>query len=166
VRKRNPPPTDPPEFFLDRGLGKRVAEGLAEDDWTIHPMFEVYPRTENRRVEDVNWIPKVTEWGWIILAKDAFRGRPEKKAILDCGARVFSLPHANMKAAEMLERFVAQKERILAACESAGPFHYSVGPDRLRVVRLRLLNRTISDEGLSPRPSKFHFRLSRRLGLD
>lgn len=137
MRKRNPPPTDPPEFFLDRGLGKRVALALREAGWTIHPMFEVYPRTENKCVEDFTWIPKVTEWGWIILAKDAFRGRPEQQAILDCGARVFSLPHANLKAAEMIERFLAKHEQILETAKTAGPFHYSVGSDRLRVVKLK-----------------------------
>lgn len=137
MRKRNPPPTDPPEFFLDRGLGKRVAEGLAEAGWKIHPMFEEFPRTENKRVEDVTWIPKVTTWGWIILAKDAFRKLPEQRVILDCRARVFSLPNANMTAAAMVARFVESQDRILAAAAKAGPFHYAVGPERLRVVKLK-----------------------------
>jgi PIN like domain len=132
VRKRNPPPTDPPEFFLDRGLGKRVAEALEGAGWTIHAMFKVFPRSENRRVEDVTWIPRVTDYGWIILAKDSFKLRHERREIVRCGARVFTLAHANMRAAEMAQRFLDNYDRIVQAAAAGGPCHYSVGEDRLR----------------------------------
>ncbi len=136
MRRRNPPPTDSPEFFLDRGLGKRVAEGLAADGWTVHPMFGVWPRSENKRIEDVTWIPKVTENGWVLLAKDSFKLRQERRMITRCEARVFSLPNANMKAEEMVERFLHNRERIFRACQGVGPYHYAVSHDRLRLVRL------------------------------
>jgi hypothetical protein len=100
-------------------------------------MFKEFPRTENKRVEDVTWIPKVTEYGWIILAKDAFRKPPEQRSILACRARVFSLPNANMTAAAMVARFLDSHERIFSAAATAGPYHYAVGPDRLRVVKLK-----------------------------
>lgn len=99
-------------------------------------MFVVFPRSENRRIEDVTWIPDVTEYGWVILAKDAFTRPDERRMITRCSARVFSLPNANMKAEDMIERFVVNHARILQACREGGPFHYSVSPDRLRRVKL------------------------------
>jgi hypothetical protein len=136
VRRRNPPPTDPPEYFLDRGLGKRVGEQLAAAGWTIHPMFAVFPRSEYKSIGDVTWIPRVTERGWIILAKDSFRLRHERQMIARCGARVFTLPNANMKVDEMVERFLANHDRIVAAASAGGPCHYSVAHDRLRAIEL------------------------------
>ena len=99
-------------------------------------MFTVFPRTENRRVEDVTWIPKVAQWGWVILAKDGFRLPEERRMITRTGVRVFSLPNANMKAEAMIERFLVNEDRILRACGAGGPFHYSVGHERLRVMEL------------------------------
>jgi hypothetical protein len=99
-------------------------------------MFEVFPRSEYSRIEDVTWIPRVTEWGWIILAKDSFRLRHEREMIARCGARVFSLPNANMKTAQMVERFQINQDRISAAASAGGPCHYAVGHDRLRAIEL------------------------------
>src|SRR5437762_323525 len=97
VRRRNPPPSDPPEFFTDRGLGVRVVRALRNEGWTIHAMQEVYPssdRSRSSRFLDENWIPTVTERGWVILSKDGFRYEHERQAIVDCGARVFMIPNA------------------------------------------------------------------------
>jgi len=99
-------------------------------------MFTVFPRSDYKRIEDVTWIPKVTENGWPILAKDAFDKKHERKMIVECGARVFSLPNANMKTQQMIDRFLDNEERIMRACERDGPFQYAVSHDRLRVVKL------------------------------
>lgn len=99
-------------------------------------MFVVFPRSENRRIEDVTWIPKVTENGWIILAKDSFQLRHERQMITRCGARVFSLPNANMKSELMVERFLANHQRIVEHAAAGGPCHYSVSHDRLRRIEL------------------------------
>jgi hypothetical protein len=99
-------------------------------------MFEVFPRSEYSRIEDVTWIPRVTESGWIILAKDSFRLRHEREMIARCEARVFSLPNANMKTEEMVERFLTNHDRIVAAASAGGPCHYAVSHDRLRAIEL------------------------------
>jgi hypothetical protein len=99
-------------------------------------MFAIYPRSENKRIEDVRWIPEITQWGWIILAKDSFKLKHERREITRCGARVFSLPNANMKTEQMLERFLINEERILSHAGAGGPCHYSVGHDRLRPIPL------------------------------
>ncbi len=127
MRRRNPPPSDPPEFFTDRGLGKRVVAALRGEGWTIHPMQEVYPSSDRRNRErfwDENWIRAVTENGWVILAKDTFRWPHERLAIAECGARVFSIPSADLRAERMAERFFASQEAIFAHCLNPGPFMF------------------------------------------
>jgi PIN like domain len=99
-------------------------------------MFVIYPRSENRRIEDVRWIPEVTQWGWIILAKDSFKLAHERREITRSGARVFSLPNANMKSEDMVERFLVNYDRIINHAATGGPCHYSVSHDRLRVIPL------------------------------
>lgn len=133
MRRRNPPPPETPEFFTDRGLGKRVVEGLRAEGWTIHAMFEVYPsseRSRSRRFQDENWIPAVTERGWVILSKDGFRLHHERLAIADCDARVFMLPNASIRTEQMIERFAVSKEAIWAHCNEAGLL-YAVHPTTL-----------------------------------
>lgn len=99
-------------------------------------MFTVYPRSDNKRIDDVRWIPEVTQWGWIILAKDSFKLAQERREITRCGARVFSLPNANMKTEQMVERFLINYERIVSHAKAGGPCHYSVSHDRLRAIPL------------------------------
>jgi len=99
-------------------------------------MFVVFPRSENSRIEDVTWIPEVTQWGWIILAKDSFTLKHEKRMITRCGARVFSLPNANMTTEQMVERFLVNHDRIVSHAAAGGPCHYSVSHDRLRAIPL------------------------------
>jgi hypothetical protein len=139
VRRRHAQPAESPEFFTDRGLGKRVVEGLRAEGWTVHPMHEVYPssdRSRSRRFQDENWIPAVTERGWIILSKDGFRWTHERLAIAECEARVFMIPNASIRAEYMIERFAVCKEAIWARCKEAGPFLYTIHPSSIHRVTL------------------------------
>jgi hypothetical protein len=125
MRRRRPPTSDAPEFFTDRGLGRRVVEALRAEGWTLHPMYEVYPssdRSRSQRFHDENWIPAVTERNWVILSKDGFRYSHERQAIVDCRARVFMIPNASIRAEYIVERFAASKETIWARCSETGPF--------------------------------------------
>ncbi|MCT7354467.1 hypothetical protein N4P33_20240 [Streptomyces sp. 15-116A] len=45
----------PPEFFLDRNLGRRVAEGLRACGWTVHRIGDVFP-DDGQDVADEEWI--------------------------------------------------------------------------------------------------------------
>lgn len=100
---------------------------------------EVYPssdRTNRERFQDEHWIPAVTERGWVILAKDAFRWPHERRAIVECGARVFSIPRADLRAEYIAERFFASQEAIFAHCMEPGPFMFSVHPTSLQPITL------------------------------
>ena len=139
VRRRNPPPSDPPEFFTDRGLGRRVVEVLRAEGWTVQSMQEVYPssdRSRSRRFNDENWIPAVTQNGWVILSKDGFRYTHEREAIVECGARVFMIPNARLRAEQMVERFVVSKDSIWTQCQEVGPYLYSLHPTSIHPVTL------------------------------
>ena len=140
--RKNPGPTadvPAPEFFTDRGLGTRVVDALRREGWAIHAMRELYPSSDRRRRErfqDENWIPTVTKRGYVILSKDGFRYTHERLAIAECEARVFSLPSANLRAEQMVERFVVQQEEIWARCRDPGPFLYAVHPTSLFPITL------------------------------
>ena len=135
--KRNPrPDRTQPEFFCDRGLGKRVYEALEADGWTIHPMFKVWPRSENKRLDDDVWIPRVAEYGWIILAKDEFNKGQERPLLRESGARAHAICNANLKAESMIERFLVNKQEILRRAEEGGPYLFSVQPTQLRKIDL------------------------------
>jgi hypothetical protein len=139
VRRRQKPPPESPEFFTDRGLGKRVVEGLRREGWTVHAMSEVFPsseRSRSLRFQDENWIHDVTRRGWAILSKDGFRWGHERLAIADCGARVFSIPSGNLRTEQMIERFASSKDAIWARCNEPGPFLYTVHPTSLFRVTL------------------------------
>jgi hypothetical protein len=102
-------------------------------------MSEVYPssdRGNRERFWDANWIRAVTEHGWVILAKDGFRHQHERRAIVECGARVFSIPRGNLRAEHMAERFFASQAAIFAHCRSAGPFMFSIHPTSVQPVTL------------------------------
>lgn len=138
-RRKGPPAKSSPEFFTDRGLGKRVVEGLRKEGWTVRAMYEEFPsseRSRSRRFLDENWIPTVTERGWVILSKDSFRLTHERLAIVECGAKVFSIPSASIRTEKMIERFAASKDAIWERCEEPGPFLYAVHPSSLFHVTL------------------------------
>ena len=102
-------------------------------------MQEVYPSSDRRnreKFQDEAWIRHVTEQGWIILCKDGFRWDHERHAIVGCGARVFSIPNANLRSVDMAERFFASQGAIFAHSREQGPFMYSVHPTHLAPVTL------------------------------
>lgn len=137
MRKRSQPTDPSPEFFCDRGLGKRVYEALEADGWIVYPMFKVWPRSENKRLDDAWWIPRVAERGWAILAKDEFNKGRERELVRDNNARAFSIFSGGLKAEMMIERFRANRDEIFArASLEAGPYLYAVQTNKLHRTKL------------------------------
>ncbi|WP_329052294.1 hypothetical protein OG873_23075 [Streptomyces violaceus] len=58
-----------PEFFLDRNLGRRVAEGLRACGWTVHRIGDVFP-DDGQDVPDEEWITHGLDQSWVPLSKD------------------------------------------------------------------------------------------------
>jgi hypothetical protein len=59
----------PPEFFLERSLGKLTAEGLLEQGWVVHTISDYFP-DDGADVSDEEWIEFGVGRGWVCLTKD------------------------------------------------------------------------------------------------
>ncbi|MDJ1184371.1 hypothetical protein [Roseofilum casamattae] len=82
-------------FFIDRCLGKHpIAEMLAETGITV----EIHDDHFDQDTPDLCWLPKIGQWGWIILTKDAriARNTSERQAVARVGVRMFTLASKNL----------------------------------------------------------------------
>lgn len=97
-----------PEFFVDRSLGKSIAEGLRAVGLTVHTMASVYGEQAAQGQPDEVWLRDAGANGWIVLTKDdAIRRRPaEREALVEAGVRVFCLTNARLRGADQLAHFV------------------------------------------------------------
>lgn len=122
-----------PEFFIDRSLGKSIAESLRSCGLIVHTMASVYGESAAQRLADEVWLRDAGAQGWIVLTKDdAIRRRPaERDALIEAGVRVFCLTSAQLRASEQIERFVTNRDRILRQAAEPGPYIYGVYKDRI-----------------------------------
>lgn len=127
------PSPPPPEFFLDRSLGRyAVAAALRAAGWDIRTHAEVFGKRDEV-VADAEWLERCGRQGWVALTKDRrIRYRPAEVAVIRRhGVRAFVIPRGSLTAAEQASRFVANAARIAAACEAPGPFVYAVHERRI-----------------------------------
>ena len=82
----------PPEFFLDRGLGRGVAEGLVGHGWVIHRIVAHSP-DDAQHTPDEEWLAYGLDRGWTPLCKDGrIKGRAtERQPLVDHSAALFYL---------------------------------------------------------------------------
>lgn len=123
----------PPEFFLDRSLGRhRVPHALRAAGWSLRTHHEVYG-ARDEQVTDVEWLRLCGHERLAVLTKDRrLRYRPaEIQAIQRFGVRAFVLTGGSLQAGEQVVRFQKSRQRIEAACADAGPFIYVVHVDRI-----------------------------------
>jgi hypothetical protein len=127
-------PEKPPRFFIDRSLGRiAVPRLLRADGWDVITLAEHYGMPADEQVGDVEWIEEAAKRGWPILMKDK-RIRTRKAeigAVIRHQARCFVITRGDLQSAEMANRLLANKNGILAATTTPGPFIYSVQSDRL-----------------------------------
>ena len=123
------PSASPPEFFIDRSLGRHaVPDALREAGAVVHVMADVYGERIGQGLADEEWLHDAGERGWVVLMKDSkIRYRPaELRVIIDHGLRAFCLTNANLRGAEMAARLVANLPRILRVAQEPGPYIYGV----------------------------------------
>ncbi|MEU9453017.1 toxin-antitoxin system, toxin component, PIN family protein [Streptomyces sp. NPDC048277] len=122
----------PPEFFLDRNLGRRVAEGLRGRGWTVHRIGDVFP-DDGQNVPDEEWIAYGLDQSWVPLSKDGrIKTRDlEIRPVLEREAVLFYLDNQQLRSSEMVERLVARGGAIHRAVEKGGPAAYAVRHDRI-----------------------------------
>lgn len=118
-----------PHVFIDRSLGAlQVPAMLREAGFALTTMREHYGETRAQGVADVEWIALTAEQGWIGFHKDAEirRNEVERRAVIETGARLFCVPRADITAADLAARYIANLPAIAAAAAEPGPFIYSV----------------------------------------
>jgi len=130
------PSASPPEFFIDRSLGRRVVpDALRAAGAVVHVMADVYGERIGQGLADEEWLRDAGEREWVVLMKDAkIRYRPaELQVVIDHGLRAFCLTNANLRGVEMAERFVEHLARIVRIAERRpGPYIYGVYSDAVR----------------------------------
>lgn len=115
----------PPEFFLDRSLGKSTARLLREEGLVVHLIADHY-EDDAQNVPDEQWITNGCRRGWVLLTKDKrIRYRTGELAALD--GHLFCLVGGNATVAEMAGRLVTAVPAITRAVHRhpAGFWHIS-----------------------------------------
>lgn len=122
------------EFLVDRSLGKSIVVALRSEGFTAHSLADIYGEREAQRLPDEAWLRDAGDNGWVVLTKDdAIRRRPaERDALIAAGARVFCLTSAQLRGAEQIQRFVANRDRIFRQSRKEGPFIFGVYPAEIR----------------------------------
>jgi hypothetical protein len=126
----------PPEtitFFVDRSLGRQVAEALrgAGADVEIHDAHFA------EDTSDVDWIAEVGRRRWVVLTKDKGirRKRLERRAVEAASLRLFTLGSGSMTSEQMADIFIAHRSRIeRLAQQRPAPFIAVVTATEVRVV--------------------------------
>jgi len=127
------PSPRPPEFFVDRSLGRhRVPEALRGAGWSLRTHHEVYGERDES-VPDIEWLELCGQTGLPVLSKDRrIRYRPaEIEAIKRFGVRAFVLTSGSLRAFEQAARFERNRLRIEEACMGAGPALFAVQANRI-----------------------------------
>jgi len=122
----------PPEFFVDRSLGRRdVPSALRRAGWILRTHAEVFG-ARDEQVADVEWLELCGREGWIVLTKDQrIRYRPaEIAAVRRYGVKAFVVASGNLTAADQAGRLIGNAERIATAAAADGPFLYAVYASR------------------------------------
>lgn len=130
-----PPSSTPPEFFVDRSLGRRVVpETIRGLGYVVHTMVSVFGDRE-LFVADVEWLEHAGRAGWVVLTKDENirRAADELDMVNRFRVRVFALKKKRLRGREQALRFTNNMERIVRCCDREdGPYIYGVYEDRIR----------------------------------
>lgn len=129
------PSSSPPEFFIDRSLGRRIVPAaLRERGVKVHTMAEVYGERIGQGLDDETWLADAGRADWVVLMKDdRIRYRPaELDALVEHGVRAFCLTNANLRGEEQAARIVASLQAIADASSEPGPYVVGIYATGLR----------------------------------
>jgi hypothetical protein len=124
---------EPPEFFLDRSLGKRVAAGLTERGWRIHRVVDHFAN-DAQDIPDEEWMRYGLVRGWFPLHKDGrIRGtEAERRPLIEFNAPMFYLDNQQLRIDEMVARFHAAQRQIYTRTRVAGAACFAVSAHGIR----------------------------------
>jgi PIN like domain len=120
------------EFFLDRCLGKTVAEKLRAAGWIIHRVGDHF-RDDGQGTSDPDWIAYGLSHGWALLTQDQrIRYRADEIGAVEVGKGVmFQLSNGNLTIAQKIGYFDDNRSSIFAAAKKPGPALYRVYVNRI-----------------------------------
>ena len=105
----------PTTFFIDRCLGaKCIAEVLRSSGITV----ETHDEHFDKGAQDVEWIHKVGQRGWIVLTKDKniSKNHLERLAVASASIKMFILASQDLSGSDMaaifLEAIVAMQDFV------------------------------------------------------
>jgi PIN domain-containing protein len=120
----------PPEFFVDRSLGKTTAAKLAQLGWTVHLVNDAFPN-DAQNTPDEEWIAYGLGHGWAMLSKDQrIRYRADELVALAPGGVLFCLSNRNLTIDTQVHWFERSRRSIESAV-SRGPGFYVVYATRI-----------------------------------
>jgi hypothetical protein len=124
---------EPPEFFLDRSLGPRVAAGLTDLGWLIHRIVDYFPN-DAQDIADEDWMRFGLARGWFPLHKDSrIHGKEaERRPLVEFDKPMFYLDNQQLKIAEMVRRLHTSQRQIHIKTRSSGAACYAVSEDSIR----------------------------------
>lgn len=107
------------EIFVDRALGRRIAEPLLAAGAVVHLHDDYF----EQGVADAVWPTEVGRRNWIVLTKDQrIRYREiERKALLNAGVRVFIFMSGNVPFPKMAEIVAKALPRITTFAHQTKP---------------------------------------------
>lgn len=124
---------EPPEFLLDRNLGKTVPVRLTELGWKVHRIAEFFPN-DAQEVEDEEWISLGLDYGWVPLCKDGrIKTRThERQPLEERNGVLFYLDNQQLRLDEMVRRIHGAQAEIYRAVHRGGPATYAIGDCAIR----------------------------------
>jgi predicted nuclease of predicted toxin-antitoxin system len=117
-------------IFIDRAIGqKSVPEALRTAGATV----EIHLDHFLPEAPDTEWLPVVSQRGWVVLTKDIAIGKNplEVLAIAQANARVFILTSGNLKLSDMVSILVGSLEKVVRLTQgNQPPFIAKIYKDR------------------------------------
>lgn len=126
----------PPEFFVDRSLGRyEVPDALRAAGLTVHTMADLYGEDWGQRLDDEQWLADVAAAGYVALFKDyAIKRRPAQIAAVERGGLgCFCLTNGNLNGGQQVQWFLNNLARIQRAAQKPGPYIYGVYERRIEI---------------------------------
>jgi microsomal dipeptidase-like Zn-dependent dipeptidase len=117
-----------------------VPRGLREAGIDVVSLAERYGVPEDETITDVRWMWDAAAAGdAVLMCDDAIRKKKpeERRVLVDAKLQAF-IVNGQITAAEVVRRFLTNRDAIERACRQAGPFVYRLHPDRLERRQIRL----------------------------
>jgi hypothetical protein len=126
----------PPEYLVDRSLGKRVVpEALRAAGRIVHTLAEVFGAHEEA-VTDEEWIARAGGENWVVLTKEkGIRTKQaEREVVRRHRVRLFCVTKGGLTGAEQARRLIDNLARIERVAQEPGPYIYAVHERRVERV--------------------------------